>query len=128
MWTYVEKKHPSHYYWITYAMNQRTNTIINVVIGKRNKQNLKKVIDSVKAQNPKKIITDKLNTYPNLVCPTKHDTTRYSNNHIERGNLTLRTHIKRLFRKTICFSKSQKMLEASVFLYFDFYNWKLKMK
>lgn len=127
MWTYVGKNDPSCYSWITYAMNRRTRCIIAVSFGSRNKTNLKQVIDSVKAHNPQKIVTDKLITYPNLVKPISHDTTRYSNNRIERGNLTLRTHIKRLFRKTICFSKSQKMLEACVLLYFDFYYWKLKM-
>ncbi len=128
MWTFVGKKHCSNYSWITYAMNRKTNKIIDVAFGPRNKINLKRVIDSVKAQNPKKIITDKLNIYPNLVTPNNHDTGRYSNNHIERGNLTLRTHLKRLFRKTICFSRSQPMLEACVLLYFDYYNWQLKMK
>lgn len=128
MWTFIEKNHPSNYSWITYAINRKTHQIMNVVFGSRNKEHLGKVIGILKAQTPKKIITDKLNTYPNLVKPFLHDTSRYANNHIERGNLTLRTHIKRLSRKTICFSKSQKMLEASVLLYFDFHNWKLKMK
>ena len=128
MWTFVGKKHPSNYSWITYAMNRKTNQVIDVAFGSRSKKNLKQVIDSVKAQHPRKIVTDKLNTYPNLVKPNNHDTGRYSNNHIERGNLTLRTHLKRLFRKTICFSRSQKMLEACVLLYFDFYKWRLKVK
>lgn len=128
MWTYVGKNDPSCYSWITYAINRRTNAVIDVAFGSRNKTNLKQVIDSVKSHNPKKIVTDKLIIYPNLVKPIEHDTNRYSNNHIERGNLTLRTHIKRLFRKTICFSKSQKMLEACVLLYFDFHYWKLTME
>ncbi len=128
MWTFVGNKHPSNFSWITYAMNRKTNKIIDVAFGSRSKKNLKQVIDAVKAQKPRKIITDKLRIYPNLVKPNNHDTSRYSNNHIERGNLTLRTHIKRLFRKTICFSRSQKMLEACVLLYFDFHHWKLKMK
>ncbi|PHR19585.1 MAG: transposase [Fluviicola sp.] len=128
MWTFVGRKTPSNYSWITYALNRRTRCVIDVAFGSRNRKNLKQVIDSVKAQNPKKIVTDKLIIYPNLVKPVKHDTTRYSNNHIERGNLTLRTHIKRLFRKTICFSKSQEMLEACVLLYLDFHYWKLKME
>lgn len=128
MWTFVGSKHPSNYSWITYAINQRTRYVIDVAFGSRNKSNLKKVIDSVKAQNPKKIVTDRLIIYPNLVKPMNHDTTRYSNNRIERGNLTLRTHLKRLSRKTICFSKSQKMLEACVLLYFDFHYWRLKIE
>ena len=125
IWSYVGRNHPSHYCWITYAMNRKTRCIIDVAIGSRSKENLKKVIDSVKMHDPKKIVTDGLQTYPNLVTPTAHDTSRYSNNRIERGNLTLRTHVKRLFRRTICFSKSQKMLEACVLLYFDFRGWRL---
>lgn len=128
MWTYVGQNHPSCYSWITYAINRRTNCIVDVAFGGRTKLNLNKVIRSVKSLNPKKIVTDKLIIYPNLVKPVEHDTTRYSNNRIERGNLTLRTHLKRLSRKTICFSKSHKMLEACVLLYFDFHYWKLKME
>lgn len=60
MWTFVGMKHPSYFSWITYAMNRKTNEIIDVSFGARSKKNLKQVIDSVKAQNPKKIITDKL--------------------------------------------------------------------
>ena len=128
MWTFVKRKFPECYCWITYAINRKTRQVIDVAFGSRSKQNLGKVINAVKSQNPKKIVTDRLNTYPNLIAPEKHDTTRYSNNRIERANLTLRTNIKRLSRKTICFSKSQKMLEACVLLYFDFHYWKLKME
>lgn len=136
MWTYIGKNHPSNYCWITYAMNRKTGCIIDVAVGSRNKQNLKKVIDSVKLLSPKKIITDKLIIYPNLVKPIDHDTSRYANNRIERGKLasllplavTLRTHLKRLFRKTICFSKSLRMLEAAVLLYFDLRYWKIGLE
>lgn len=127
LWTFIGKNCPANYSWITYSINRRTHEIIDVAFGSRSKKNLKQVIDSVKVQNPKTIVTDRLITYENLIHPIKHDTTRYSNNRIERGNLTMRTHLKRLTRKTICFSKSQKMLEASVLLYFDFYNWKLRV-
>lgn len=127
LWTFVGKNEPSHYSWITYAMNRKTHQIMNVSFGSRSKENLRKVIDSIKILSPKKIITDKLQAYPKLVYPVTHSTLRYSNNHIERGNLTLRTHLKRLFRRTICFSRSQKMLEACVLLYFEHKNWRLKM-
>ncbi|MBN9294507.1 MAG: IS1 family transposase [Flavobacteriia bacterium] len=128
LWTFVGKKHPANYYWVIYAINQKTYEIIDVVIGLRNKKNLKQVIDVVKLQNPKKIITDKLITYPKLILPIKYNTNQYANTRIERINLTLRTHLKRLNRRTICFSKSIKMLEASIVLYFDARDWKLKIE
>jgi transposase-like protein len=42
---------------------------------------------------------------------------KYCTNKIERHNLTLRTHLKRLVRKTLCFTKSDEMLENCVRLY-----------
>ncbi|MBL1281081.1 MAG: IS1 family transposase [Fluviicola sp.] len=128
MWSFVEKKKPSNYCWITYAINRRTHEVIDVSFGSRSKENLGKVIRSVLSYKPKKIVTDKLNTYPGLIPSELHDTTRYANNRIERSNLTLRTNIKRLSRKTICFSKSKKMLEACVLLYFDYHYWKICTK
>jgi IS1 family transposase/transposase-like protein len=128
LWTYVGKNDSSHYVWIIYALNRQTNEVMDCVIGSRTKENLGKVIHTVKSMNPNKIITDKLNTYPNLIKPFRHDTHRYRNNHIERANLTLRTHIKRLQRDTICFSKSLKMLQATILLYLDFHNWRMTLR
>ena len=79
---------------------------------------------SDKASN--KIVTDRLNIYPNLITPINHDTRKYRNNRIERCNLTLRQHIKRLSRKTICYSKSNLMLEATFKLYLFWNNWSVK--
>jgi len=64
LWTYVGKKIPSHYSWITYGINKKSYQVIAVSFGSRNKENLRKVIDSIKMYSPEKIITDKLNSYP----------------------------------------------------------------
>lgn len=53
-----------------------------------------------------------------LIPETIHQTGRNRTNKIERMNLTLRTHLKRLNRKTICFSKSEEMLNSSLSIYF----------
>lgn len=123
--TYVRSNHASNYVWVIYSINRSTKSVIDVVVGSRTKENLGKVINSVKSLSPSKIITDKLPAYKNLIKPFVHDTRKHANNHIERGNLTLRTHIKRLSRQTICFSRSLKMLRASILLYFDYRGWRL---
>lgn len=128
MWTYVSSCRTRDVRWITYAMNRKTNQIVDVAVGARSKENLAKVINKLKLLSPKKIITDKLSVYPNLIIPVEHDTRRYKNNKIERSNLNLRTHIKRLSRKTICYSKSEKMLENCVLLYFSWHNWQMKFE
>jgi insertion element IS1 protein InsB len=66
----------------------------------------------------KKIYTDGLNIYPTLIPKSIHSVYAKCTNRIERLNLTMRTHIRRLSRKTLCFSRSRLMLEAGLTLYF----------
>jgi len=61
--------------------------------------------------------TDKLHTYKNLIPKNLHNTKKRNTTSIERNNLTLRTHLKRLSRKTICYSKNFEMIEAALKLY-----------
>lgn len=52
------------------------------------------------------ITSDDWGSYAREVPEEKHLTGKIFTQHIERNNLTLRTRIKRLERKTICFSRS----------------------
>ncbi|WP_353802208.1 IS1 family transposase, partial [Shigella sonnei] len=47
--------------------------------------------------------------YRTLLSSTSHVISKKCTQRIERHNLNLRTHLKRLTRKTICFSKSDDM-------------------
>ena len=104
--------------WITYAIERTSKKVVDFVVGSRNKENLAHVVKRVLANNPKRIYTDYLNIYPTIIPKLLHKPSRYMTNSIERLNLTLRTHLKRLSRKTLCFSRSSEMLEASLRLYF----------
>ena len=104
--------------WVMYAINKTTGKVIDFCVGRRTKENIKKVIDNILVLNPKRIYTDGLNIYPGLIPKTIHRVFEYCTNKIERSNLTLRTHLKRLSRKTICFTKSNEMLENCVKVYF----------
>jgi IS1 family transposase len=110
---------PTKKYWyVAYAINRSTNEVINFSVGRRTKENLDKVIHSVLKLSPKKIYTDKLPIYMSLIPTELHCTKRNHINRIERFHLNLRTHIKRLHRKSICYSKNLSMLEAVMKLYF----------
>lgn len=52
------------------------------------------------------ITSDDWGSYAREVPEEKQLTGKIFTQHIERNNLTLRTRIKRLARKTICFSRS----------------------
>jgi insertion element IS1 protein InsB len=53
--------------------------------------------------------TDNWKSYKKHIPPEKHTVTKKKTQKIERQNLNFRTHIKRLARKTICFSKKDDM-------------------
>ena len=110
MFVRIRNKDAKNY--LTYAIEQKTKRVITFIVGSRNTENLRSVIDNVLLLHPTRIYTDKLNIYPSLIPNEIHKRFQYSTNRIERMNLNLRTHIKRLSRKTICFTRSQKYLEA----------------
>lgn len=116
LFTYIGNKH--NRVCIAYSLNPKTREVIDLVVGKRNKTNLSKVTSTLVLANAKEIITDKLPIYKDLIPKEIHSTKHRGINHIERNNLTLRTHLKRLNRRTICYSKSLVMLYAVVKIYF----------
>jgi insertion element IS1 protein InsB len=120
MRTYIGNK--KRLYWVVYALRKDNKEVIDFKVGKRNSKTLQRVLDTVHLSEAKKIHTDKLSLYKNLIPTALHSTTQYNINHIERKNLSIRTHLKRLARKTICFSRSKEMLEACLRIYFWGYD------
>jgi insertion element IS1 protein InsB len=114
--TYVKKK--EHQYWIAYALCHETKQVVDFIVGKRNKRTLRSIVNTLLLSGVKTIKTDKLNIYQSLIPPDMHISAAYNINHIERNNLNLRTHLKRLSRRTICFSKNIFMLECCLKIYF----------
>lgn len=103
--------------WLIYILNKLTNKIFAFTIGRRTKANIASLLNKLLATKPQHIHTDKLNIYRTLIPEEIHKTFPRCTNKIERYNLTLRTHLKRLSRKTICFSRSFEMLFASLIIY-----------
>jgi len=114
--TYIGNKAQRN--WIIYAMERKSRSVVNFCIGRRTRSTLKSVSDFLLGLFPTKIYTDRLNIYRSIIPFSLHDTRQYGTNHIERKNLDLRTHLKRLNRKTICYSKSFIMLSACLKIYF----------
>ena len=114
--TFVQSK--SKRIWIVCAFERRTKRIVFFNVGARTNLTLSKVVDKIIKSHPTAVYTDKLKNYKTLIPECIHKTIRFGTNHIERLNLTLRTHLKRLNRKTICFSKSEVMLKAILQIYF----------
>jgi insertion element IS1 protein InsB len=99
-------------------MRKDTKEVIDFTIGSRTSRTLKRVTDTLALSEAKKVYTDKLSAYSGLLPREIHSTKYHGTNHIERMNLSLRTHLKRLSRRTICFSRSRAMLAACLRIYF----------
>ena len=65
--------------------------------------------------------TDYWGAYTRHLDPEKHTPGKRNTQKIERKHLTLRTRIKRLVRKTICFSKSTQMHDIVIGLFVNRY-------
>jgi len=61
--------------------------------------------------------TDDWQSYSKVLPAKRHHVGKDGTQRIERKNLNFRTHLKRLQRKTICFSKSLEMHQAVIKLY-----------
>ena len=104
--------------WVAYCMERTTKTVIDFFVGSRTKKNVEALTATVLSLHPKKIYTDRLPLYTSLIPEKIHSVFRYGTNRIERNNLTLRTHVKRRSRRTVCFSKKQEYLKAHLKIYF----------
>lgn len=103
--------------WLVYALDRETKQVVAFNVGRRTNRTLSVVLESLFLSKAKTIYTDKLKNYGYLIHRKNHRTVFRSTNHIERHNLTLRTHLKRLSRKTICFSRSLAVLMGTVAIY-----------
>lgn len=113
--TYISKK--KNKVWIVCALEKCSKQIVRFCIGKRTNKTLRKVIRDVLISEPIKLYTDKLKNYQHLIPREIHNIFPKGIQNIERMNLNLRTHLKRLGRKTIAYSKSLSQLSAIIKIY-----------
>lgn len=114
--TFIGNK--SNEYWVAYVLCSDTKEVIDFIVGKRSKRTLRMVVNTALQTGVSVIKTDKLGIYGSLIPASIHEANAYNINHIERNNLNLRTHLKRLGRRSICFSRSVFMLTACLHIYF----------
>ncbi len=114
--TFLKRK--SKPIWIIYALERTTKAVVSFYVGARTNKTLNVVLKTLHFAEAKRIFTDGLRNYKYLIKEPVHRVKQYATNHIERNNLTLRNHLKRLNRRTICFSRSLVVLCAVLRIYF----------
>jgi insertion element IS1 protein InsB len=117
MWSFVgSKKHPR---WLWGALDHQTGRILAYVFGRREDQALLQLKALLDPFGIRRYYTDGWGAYHRPLPPEQHTVGKLTMQKIERKHLTLRTRIKRLVRKTICFSRSVKMHDIVIGLFIN---------
>ncbi|QCR08223.1 hypothetical protein EH207_06680 [Brenneria rubrifaciens] len=85
----------------------------------RLRQTCRKRLDLLKPFHIGFFTTDDWGCYTREIASEKHLTGKIFTQRIERHNLNLRIHIKRLARKTICFSRSFEIDDSVIAAYIE---------
>jgi insertion element IS1 protein InsB len=111
-WSYVGKK--SEQRWLWYAIDHASSTLLAYVFGRRKDDVFQQLQLLLQPFNIKRYYTDDWGAYERHLLTDQHEVGKKNTQKIERKNLNLRTWIKRLTRKTICFSKSEIMHDTVI--------------
>ncbi|WNT52867.1 IS1 family transposase [Shigella dysenteriae] len=111
-WSFVGSKARQH--WLWYAYNTKTGGGLAYTFGPRTDETCRELLALLTPFNIRMITSDDWGSYGREVPKDKHLTGKIFTQRIERNNLTLRTRIKRLARKTICFSRSVEIHEKVI--------------
>ncbi len=110
MWSYVSKK--TNQRWLWHAIDRITGQVLAYTFGQRKDEVFLKLKKLLEPFGIKKYCTDGWGAYERHLPEAEHEIGKRKTQRIERKHLNLRTRIKRLARKTICFSKSEEMHDA----------------
>ena len=111
MWSFVKNKKNQRWLWL--AINHDNKEIIAYTFGRRQDKVFHAFQKMLEPLGITMHYTDDWGSY-NHIKDNQHTVGKKNTQAIERTNLTFRTRIKRLARKTICYSKSVFMHDTVI--------------
>ena len=120
MWSYVARK--SNPRWLWHAIDHHTGKVLAYVFGRRKDDvflGLQKLLEPFGIT---KYYTDGWGAYERHLDAETHHVGKENTQKIESKHINLRTRIKRLVRRTICFSKTTTMHDLVIGLFINRYE------
>ena len=114
-WSFGEKK--SNQRWTWYALDRSSGRILAYQIGKRTDDMFTQLFEKLSIFPIQCDYTDNWQRYSKFIPASQHRIGKDNTWKIERTNLNVRTHLKRLHRKTICFSKKETVHDNVIGMY-----------
>ena len=115
MWSYVGKK--ANPRWLWHAIDHHTGQVLASVFGRRQDKVFLRLQALLEPFGITQYDTDSWGTYERYVDTEKHIVCKEHMQRIESRHINLRTRIKRLVRRTICFSKTERMHDLVIGLF-----------
>jgi IS1 family transposase len=119
MWSFVGNKGNPRGLW--HAIDHHTGAVLAYVFGRRKDEVFLQLKALLEPFGLTRFYTDYWGAYSRHLHPDVHSPGKRNTQKIERQYLTLRTRIKRLVRKTICFSKTTQMHHLVISLFVNRY-------
>ena len=125
MWSFVQRKKEPR--WLWHAIDHLRGNVLADVLGRRKDEVFLKLKALLEPFGIKRYYPDYYGAYTRHLEAAEHQPGKRPTQKIERKHLRLRTQIKRLTRKTICFSKSIQMHDLVIGLFVNRYEFGLVM-
>lgn len=125
MWSFVGNKKQQR--WLWHAIDHATGKVLAYVLAPHTDAALESLMQLLTPLGIQRFYTDGWGGYARLLDENQHEVGKQYTQKIERKHLTLRTRIKRLARKTICFSKSEQMHDIVIGLFVNRYEFGLTL-
>jgi insertion element IS1 protein InsB len=120
MWSFVGRKGCQR--WLWHVIDYDSGAMLAYVLGTHTDQVFLEWQQRLAPYGITRFDTDDWGTYQRYLTPEQHVIGKAYTQKIERTHLTLRTRIKRLARKTICFSNSIQMHDIVIGLFVNRYE------
>lgn len=120
MWSFVKNKQNQR--WLWHAIDHHSHTILAYHFGPRKDSAFKALKEKLGQFDIDFYYTDDWGAYERHLPTSKYLIGKRNTQAIERKHLTFRTRIKRLTRKTICFSKLESIHDAVIGLFINLFE------
>lgn len=120
MWSFVAQK--ANPRWLWHAIDHHSGKVLAYVFGRRKDQVFLQLQALLEPFGISRYYTDGWGTYERHVEAEKHTVGKEPMQRIESKHINLRTRIKRLVRRTICFSKTEHMHDLVIGLFINRYE------
>ncbi|MEE8305354.1 MAG: IS1 family transposase [Candidatus Tectomicrobia bacterium] len=125
MWSYVAKKAKQRWRW--HAMDHPTGKVLASGFGRRKASVFLRLQQLLEPFGITKFYTDGWGAYERHIDGEKHHVGKENTQKIESKPINLRTRMKRLVRRTLCFSKTERMHDLVIGLFINRYEFGLSL-